>query len=81
MATSVNDVVSYIVSYNSTNVLPRGSLGSSVVDKVCFIGQKIKSNACRYFETMKESINPAFYAGVIIEYVAVEITELKDVLF
>lgn len=30
---------------------------------------------------MKESINPAFYAGVIIEYVAVEITELKDVLF
>lgn len=76
---NVNDVVPYTVSYNSTNVLRRGPSGSSVVDGVRFISEQAKGNTCGYFKTMRETINLALHVWVIIERVAVEVAELRDV--
>lgn len=76
---NVDNVASYPVSHNSTNVPRRGSSGSSVVEKVCLIGEQAKSHARREFKTMREDINPALHARVIIERVAVEVAELRDV--
>lgn len=44
-----------------------------------FIGKKAKGDACRYLKTIRESINPALYTQVVIEHVAIDITELRDV--
>lgn len=76
---NVNNIGSYIVSHDSTNVLCRGPLGLNIVNKVRFIGEKAKTHASRYLNTMEESINPVFYARVLIECVAVEVVEFRDV--
>lgn len=71
----VNDVASYAVSYDSANVLRRGSSGSSIIERVCFIREEAKSYACRYFKTMGEDVNPALHTWVIVECVAVKVTQ------
>ena len=40
-----------------------------------------KGHAYWYFETMKEYINPALYARVIIECIAVKAAELRGIPF
>ena len=72
----VNNIVSYAVSHDSTNVLRRRSSGSSIIERVCLIHEEAKGHACRYFKTMGEGINPALHAPVIIERIAVEVAEL-----
>lgn len=77
---NVNDVASYTVLHNNTNVLRKGPSGSSVVDGIRFISEEAKNDACGYFETIRESINSVLYTWVVIERVAVEVTELRGVL-
>ena len=67
--------------HNSTNILRRGPLGSNVVERVYLIGKEVKGHACRYLETMGESINSAFHTWVVIERIAVEIAESRGVPF
>ncbi len=67
------------MSHNSTNVLRRGSLGSSVVERVCLIGEQATGHACKDLKTMGEGINPALYARVVIERVVIEVAELRGV--
>lgn len=51
----------------------------SVLKKICLIGQKVKGNACQYFEVVREDVNLALYAQVVVEDIAVEITKLRGV--
>lgn len=76
---NVNNVASYIVAHNSPNVPHKRPSGSSVVKRVRFIGEKAKHHTCRYFKTMRESINAVFHALVVIGRVAVEIAEFRNV--
>lgn len=39
---NVNNVSSYTMSYDGANVLHRGMLGSSVIEKVCLIREEAK---------------------------------------
>lgn len=79
LVNNVNNIASYTVLYNSANILCRGPSGSSVIKRVRLICEETKGHACRYLKTMKESINLAFHAKVIVEGMAVEVAELKDV--
>ncbi len=65
--------------HDSANVLGGGLLSMTVVKRVCFVNQEVKGNACRHFEAMGEGVDPAFHAWVIIEGIAVEVAELRDV--
>lgn len=69
------------MSHNSTNVLGGGSPSTSVVERVCLVGQEAKSNACWYLEAMGEGVNLVFYARVVVEGIAVEIAELRGIPF
>lgn len=53
--------------------------GTSIVDKVSYISEEVKDYACSYLKTMGECINSAFHAQIVIEHVAVKITEFKDI--
>lgn len=75
----INNIVFYIASHNSTNILRKRSSSSSVVKGVRLIGEKTKSNARRYLKMMGRSINPALHAWVIVECVVIEVAELRDV--
>lgn len=77
----VDNITSYSVSHNSTNVLFRGLPGLSVGENVRLIGEQVKSHVHRYFKMINEDVNLALHAWVIIERVMVEVAELKDVLF
>lgn len=50
-----------------------------IVDGVSLIGQEAKGHTYRYLKTIGEHINLVFYAHVVIERVAVKVTELRDV--
>lgn len=76
---NVDDVASYTVSHNGTNVLHRGMSGSSIVDGVHFIGEETKGHIYRYLKTIEECINPAFYAQIVIERIAVKVAEFRGV--
>lgn len=52
---------------------------SSVVESVSLISDETKGYICRYLKTMGMSINPTFYAWVIIERIAVKVAELRGV--
>lgn len=79
LISEVDNVASYSLSYNNTNIPRRGSSGSSVVERVCLIGKQTKSHARRVFKTMGEGINSALHAWVVIERVAVKVAELRVV--
>lgn len=51
----------------------------SVVDRISFNSKKAKGHACRHLEMIGECINLALYVRVVIEYVTVEVTELKGI--
>lgn len=76
---NVINITSYTIQYNSTKVLPSGPSGSSVVEEVRLIVEKAKIHACGYLKIIGESINPAFPTWVVIERIAVEVAEFKDV--
>lgn len=65
------------MSHNSTNVLRGGLLGLNVIKRVRLIGKQAKGHARRDLKIMGEGINPAFYARIVIGYVAVEVTEFR----
>ena len=73
---NIDNVAFYIVLHDSTNVFRRWSSGLSIIDRVCFICEEAKNNTRKYLKIMKEGINLAFHAQVIIKYIAVEVTEL-----
>lgn len=54
-------------------------LGLNIVERLRLIGKQVKSHICRDFKTMEEDINLALHTRVIIERIAVEVAELKDV--
>lgn len=64
--------------YGSSNILGGGLLSTSVVKRVRFIGQETKDNAHQYFKAVRDGIDPAFYAQVVIKGIMVKIAELKD---
>lgn len=76
---NVDNIAPYIVLYNSTNVLRKGLLRSNVIEGVHLIGEESKGYACRYFKMMKQRINPTLHTWVVIERVAVDITEFRDI--
>ncbi len=78
---NVNNVVSYIVPHNNTNILRKRPSGLSVVKRVYFIGKEAKGHAYRYLKTMGESINLAFHTCVVIESIADKIAEFRGVPF
>lgn len=80
MIDNVDNVASYIVSHNSADVLRKGSSGPSIIESINLIREETKGHARRYFKTIREGINPAFHAQVIIKRVAVEVAELGCVL-
>lgn len=47
-----NNIATYTMLHNSTNVLCKGPSGSSVVKGVCLIDKKAKRHICRYFKIM-----------------------------
>lgn len=61
LISNVDNVVPYTVLYNGTNVLRKGLSSLSVIKKVPLINEEAKGYAHRYFKTMKECINSAFY--------------------
>lgn len=79
LISNVNNIVFYTVPHNSTHVLRRGPLVSSVIESIGLIGEEAKGYTCRYFKTMKKSINPVLYTWVIIERIAIEVIELRGV--
>ena len=81
MIGDVDDVASYTVLHDSTHVLRRGPSGLSIVESVGFIGEEAKGYARRHLKTMEQSINPALHAWVIVECVAVKVTELRCLPF
>lgn len=80
LISNVNNVASNIVLHNSTNVLRKGQLGLSVIEKVGVIGEEAKSHARKYLKMMEEYINPVLHACVIIERVAAKVAEFRGVL-
>lgn len=75
----VDNISSYTMLHNSTNVLCRGTLRLSVIKGIRLIDKESKGHACRYFKAMGESINLVFYAWVVIERVVVKISEFRGV--
>lgn len=65
--------------YNSINILNKRPSGLSFIEKIRLIDEKVKGYASRYFKTIEESINPVFYAWVIIECVVVKVAEFRGV--
>lgn len=47
--------------YDSTNVLYKRLLGSSIIKKIGFISEKAKSHICRYYEIIYKMINLVFF--------------------
>lgn len=78
---NVNNVIPYIMSHNSTNILCKGLSDLNIVKRVYFIGEEAKGHAYRYFKIMEESINLAFHACVVIESIAIKIAEFRGVPF
>lgn len=46
---NINNVISYIILYNSTKILCKGLLDSNIIKKVGFIDEMAKNHAYRYF--------------------------------
>lgn len=75
----VDNIASYAVVHDSANILGRGSSSTSIVERVYFVGNEAKGNACWYFKTIKEGSDLAFNARVVVWGIAVEVVELRDV--
>lgn len=67
--------------HNGINILRRRWSGSSVVERVYLIGEKTKSYAQIYLKTIGESINLAFYAWIVIQYIIVKVTKFRSIQF
>lgn len=67
--------------HNSTPILYRGLSGSNVVKNISFIGKKTKDYACRYLKIKEHSINLALHTWIVVERIAVEVTEFKNISF
>lgn len=79
MIYNIDNIASYGVPHDSSNVLGKGLSSMSVLKKICFIGQKAKGNACQYFEAVTEGVDLALYAQVVVEGIAVKIAELRGI--
>lgn len=51
----------------------------SVVKGVRLVGHEAKGNARQYFEAMRDSVDPALHAWVVVEDIVVKVVELKNV--
>lgn len=74
---NINNVASYTISYNSTNVLHKSLLDLNIIEGIGLIDKKAKGYACKYLKMMQESINLALYARVIVECISVEVAKSK----
>lgn len=63
----IDNIESYIVLYDSVDVLRRLLLDLNVIKRVNLIYKEIKGHTCRYLKTMGEDINLTFHARVVIE--------------
>ena len=78
---NVYNIATYSMTHDCSNVLggrlPRPG-GIEWVNLVC---QEAKRNAGGYFETIGERADLAFYTGVVVKHVSVEITKFRGVPF
>lgn len=79
MICDIDDIASYAMPHDSSNILGGGSLSTSVVERVRLVGQEAKSNARQYFEVVRKGVDPALHAWVIVEGITVETAELRSV--
>lgn len=77
----VNNVVAYVVLHDSLYVLGWRTTSPSILKQVSPICQKAESHACRHLETRRECVDPALHCRIVIEGVAVKVTELRGVSF
>ena len=75
----LNDVAAYTVPHDCPHVLVWRTASSSVLEQVSLVREEVESHACRYLETMEESIDPALHSRVVVEGVAVKVAELQGV--
>lgn len=79
MICNIDNIASYAIPHDSANVLSGGSLSTSIVKRVCLVGQEVEGNARQYFEVMGEGVNLVFYARVIVGGIVVKVIELRGV--
>lgn len=61
MIYDIDDIASYVVPHDSSNVLDRELLSMSIVKEVYLIGQESEGNTYQYFEMVKEGVNLSLY--------------------
>lgn len=62
--------------HDSADILCKGLLDPSVIERVNLIREKTKGHACKYFKTIGGGINPTFCTWVVIERIVVKVAEL-----
>lgn len=67
--------------HNSANILGRRLSSTRIVEGVRLVNQEIKGNARRYLEVIKKGVVPVLTARVVVEGIAVEITEVRGIPF
>lgn len=79
MICNVNNIAFYAVPHDSSNVLGKKSSSTKVIERVRFVGQEVKGNVRRYFEAVREGVEPVLYAWVVVEGIVVKIAKLRGV--
>ena len=73
---NIDNVAAYAVPHDCLHILGWRTANSSVLERVSLVRQKAESHACRYLETMGESVDPVFHLRVVVEGVAVKVAKL-----
>lgn len=71
----VNNVIAYLMVYNYPYVLGWKTLNLSIIERIHFVYQEAKSNACEYLKVIRKCIGPALDTKVIVQYVVIEIAQ------
>lgn len=75
----VNNIAAYAVAYDRFHVLSWRTISSSVLERVTFVCQEVKSNASWHLETMGKCVNLALYARVIVKGIAIKVAMFRNV--
>lgn len=66
MICNVDNIASYAVPHDSSNVLGRGLSSINIIKKVRLVSQEAKGNALWYFEAVREGVDLALYAQLLL---------------
>ena len=79
MIGNVNNVPSYTVLHNRSNVLCIRLSGFRVVKRICLMGKVVKGYICRYFKLMEEFIYSILDAWVVDKGITVKVVKLRGI--